>query len=127
MMTGASAPQSGPVRAASEQPGVAAGRSPRRSPRRSPGVVLIGFMGAGKSRVGRELARLLQVKFVDTDKLIERQYGPIATIFSERAPFLMNKSRYPSLATQKATYASLRPVIAVSAIHRGRNRRRLTR
>ena len=80
MMTGASAPESGPVRATSEQSGVALGYSPGHSP----GVVLIGFMGAGKSRVGKELARLLHVEFADTDKLIERRYGPIAAIFAQR-------------------------------------------
>ncbi|MGO8684237.1 MAG: shikimate kinase [Thermoleophilia bacterium] len=49
-----------------------------------PSVVLIGFMGAGKSRVGSAVAQLLQAPFVDTDALIERQAGPIATIFAER-------------------------------------------
>ena len=80
MMAGASAPESSPVRATSEQ----SGGVPGHSSGHSPGVVLIGFMGAGKSRVGKELARLLRTTFVDTDKLIERQYGPIAAIFAQR-------------------------------------------
>lgn len=49
-----------------------------------PSVVLIGFMGVGKSHVGRALAQLLQLPFVDTDALIESQAGPIATIFAEQ-------------------------------------------
>lgn len=38
-------------------------------------VVLVGFMGAGKSRVGREVARLLGWNFVDADHEIERRSG----------------------------------------------------
>lgn len=47
-------------------------------------MALVGFMGAGKSAVGRELAAALGVRFVDTDELIVAQAGPIDTIFSER-------------------------------------------
>ena len=38
-------------------------------------VVLIGFMGAGKSTIGKELANSLQLPFVDSDQLIEEQQG----------------------------------------------------
>ncbi|WP_165310740.1 bifunctional shikimate kinase/3-dehydroquinate synthase [Microbacterium protaetiae] len=38
-------------------------------------VVLIGFMGAGKSTVGRIVADLLGAPFVDSDVLIERREG----------------------------------------------------
>lgn len=47
-------------------------------------VVLVGFMGCGKSHVGTLVSRLLGVPFVDTDRLIEAEHGPIATIFAER-------------------------------------------
>jgi shikimate kinase len=47
-------------------------------------VALVGFMGAGKSAVGRELAVALEVPFVDTDDLIVARCGPIDDIFSER-------------------------------------------
>lgn len=36
-------------------------------------VILIGFMASGKSRVGRELARKLKFKFIDTDNLVEKK------------------------------------------------------
>ena len=36
-------------------------------------VFLIGMMGAGKSTVGRHLAKALNYKFFDTDQLIEKQ------------------------------------------------------
>ena len=50
----------------------------------APAVVLVGFMGSGKSHVGNLLSRLLGLPFVDTDRLVEAGHGPIATIFAER-------------------------------------------
>lgn len=44
-------------------------------------VVLVGFMAAGKSTVGRRLAGVLGVPFVDTDAKIIAAYGPISDIF----------------------------------------------
>lgn len=38
-------------------------------------IVLIGFMGAGKSAVGRGLARALGLSFFDTDRFIEEKAG----------------------------------------------------
>jgi len=47
-------------------------------------VVLIGFMGTGKSAVGRALAARLGRPFVDTDALIEERAGrPIPRVFAE--------------------------------------------
>ena len=38
-------------------------------------IVLVGLMGAGKSRVGRELARLMKTSLIDADKEIEAAAG----------------------------------------------------
>jgi len=47
-------------------------------------VALIGFMGSGKTSVGRALAELLGFRFVDTDELIEsRGRKRIAEIFEQ--------------------------------------------
>ena len=47
-----------------------------------PTIVLIGFMGAGKTTVGRLVARELGREFVDTDTLVERMARlQIAEIF----------------------------------------------
>ncbi len=47
-------------------------------------IALIGFMGSGKSTVGRLLARALGYRFLDLDALIERRAGrPIRRIFAE--------------------------------------------
>lgn len=48
-----------------------------------PPVVLIGPMAAGKSSIGRRLARLLSRDFIDTDKRIVAEHGPISEIFSD--------------------------------------------
>jgi shikimate kinase len=47
-------------------------------------IVLTGFMGTGKSTVGRLLAERLGYEFVDTDQLIEERHGAIADIFRTR-------------------------------------------
>jgi shikimate kinase len=47
-------------------------------------VVLTGFMGTGKTTVGRLLADRLGFEFVDTDQLIEQHHGPIPQIFREQ-------------------------------------------
>ena len=47
-----------------------------------PTIVLIGFMGAGKTVVGRAVARTLGREFIDTDQMIERATGAtVAEIF----------------------------------------------
>ena len=52
-------------------------------PKLDRGVVLIGLMGAGKSSVGRRLAKHLGLPFFDTDQEIEKAAGcSIEDIFS---------------------------------------------
>jgi len=47
-------------------------------------IVLVGFMGCGKSSVGRELAKLLELKYLDTDMAIEEKSGmKISDIFAQ--------------------------------------------
>lgn len=38
-------------------------------------IVLLGFMGTGKTEVGKILAKRLKLKFVDLDNLIEKEMG----------------------------------------------------
>ncbi len=46
-------------------------------------LYLVGFMGTGKSTVGRQLARQLAFKFFDSDHEIERLQGqPVSQIFA---------------------------------------------
>ena len=47
-------------------------------------IVLLGFMGSGKSSVGRILSKRLQRPFIDTDHKIEKDHGKkIPEIFAE--------------------------------------------
>ena len=47
-------------------------------------LTLIGFMGTGKSSVGRHLSTLLHFRFIDTDELIESKAGrSVAEIFAQ--------------------------------------------
>jgi len=46
-------------------------------------IVLTGFMGTGKSTVGRLLAAALDRPFIDTDDVIVSRHGPIADIFAD--------------------------------------------
>src|ERR671936_1325746 len=48
-------------------------------------VALIGFMGAGKSTLGPEIARRLGRPFVDLDRELEQALGqPIRQLFAQR-------------------------------------------
>ncbi|MEV8268232.1 shikimate kinase [Microbacterium sp. NPDC076911] len=51
---------------------------------RSDSIVLIGPMGAGKTSIGKRVARALNVRFVDTDAVVVREHGAIAELFAER-------------------------------------------
>ena len=51
----------------------------------SQSIVLIGFMGTGKSAIGRGIVRLTGWQHVDTDREIEQRLGmPIPRIFAEQ-------------------------------------------
>lgn len=53
--------------------------------KRTPGIYLVGFMGSGKSTVGRALADELGWSFFDLDEEIEREQGTTITdIFENR-------------------------------------------
>ena len=55
-----------------------------KTPRHIHNIALIGFMGTGKSSVGRLVAEQLRFELVDTDELIEKRTGKtIIEIFQE--------------------------------------------
>lgn len=55
-------------------------------------VVLVGFMGCGKSSVGEELARLLKWEFWDMDRLIEARLGEtVAQVFERHGEAFFRK------------------------------------
>jgi shikimate kinase / 3-dehydroquinate synthase len=65
-------------------------------------LALIGFMGAGKTTVGREVAARIARAFVDTDEDIERRHGPISKLFEERG---------------EAEFRALEEVVAMEALN----------
>ncbi len=50
----------------------------------APLLALIGPPAAGKSRIGKRAARALGVPFIDTDRLVSAEHGPIPKIFAEQ-------------------------------------------
>lgn len=76
------------------------------SPNDRRNVVLTGFMGTGKTTVGRVLADELGYEFVDTDALIEAEHGPIPQIFAEHGEGTFRRLER-DLAAELATRAGL--------------------
>jgi shikimate kinase len=72
-------------------------------PERPSRVVLVGFMGSGKSAVGRILARRLGYRFEDMDRRIEERAGrAIAKIFREEGEEAFRKlEREEALAVSR--------------------------
>jgi shikimate kinase len=61
-------------------------------------LVLIGFMGSGKSSVGRELARRWNYRFVDTDSIIRHKYDlSIPDIFAKHGEGFFREAEYEAL------------------------------
>jgi shikimate kinase len=62
-------------------------------------LVLIGFMGSGKSSVGRELARRWGYRFIDTDAMIRHKYDlAIPDIFTKFGEPFFREAEYQALA-----------------------------
>lgn len=88
-------------------------------------IVLMGFMGTGKSEVGRRLARRLGCAFVDTDRVIEQRAGKsVSAIFADDG-----EPRFRSLEADVVAEVATRAgsVIAVGggAVLAAENARRL--
>lgn len=47
-------------------------------------IILTGFMGCGKTSVGKSLASTLGAAFIDTDVWIEKNYGKVKDIFKNK-------------------------------------------
>ena len=73
-------------------------------------LILIGFMGSGKSTVGKILAEKLEMKFLDTDLEIEKEQGrSVQDIFSEKGEEYFRKlenERSKKLSTENNTIIS---------------------
>ena len=92
-------------------------------------VVLIGFMGAGKTTVGRALAERLRWKFLDLDDLIEqREQKSVAEIFAssgEAAFRRMENAALSSLLQDRANDSDLVLALGGGAFVQKQNREAL--
>ncbi len=72
-------------------------------------LVFIGPMAAGKSKIGRLVARALGVPFLDTDKLVSAAHGPIPEIFAQHgeAAFRLLERQAVSDAVQQESVVAL--------------------
>lgn len=63
-------------------------------------IYLTGFMGTGKSVVGKSLAKKMGRPFVDLDRLIEKKSGrTVAELFSRRGEMYFRRLEHQQLST----------------------------
>ncbi|MGB8519757.1 MAG: shikimate kinase [Candidatus Tumulicola sp.] len=62
-------------------------------------VALVGFMAAGKSTVGKRLARRLKRAFFDVDDLVVREHGAVSDIFYDEGEAAFR--RYEAAALER--------------------------
>ncbi|AKA35942.1 shikimate kinase [Flagellimonas lutaonensis] len=63
-------------------------------------IVLLGYMGSGKSTIGRSLSEDLNIEFIDLDTAIEQKIQqPIPEIFKERGEIFFRKKETEVLAS----------------------------
>lgn len=56
-------------------------------------IVLVGYMGSGKSTVGKALSKRLKINFLDLDNYIEAKYEmPIPELFSTKGELFFRKA-----------------------------------
>ncbi len=78
---------------------------------REKSIVFIGFMGVGKTTIGKIVASKLNRDFIDIDEVIEKEYNmPVSEIFSEFGEKVFRekeKSLITSLANQQQKIISV--------------------
>ena len=57
-------------------------------------IVLTGFMGTGKSSVGKELSTIRNIPFIDTDEEITKKFGPISELFENHGEEFFRKCEH---------------------------------
>lgn len=81
--------------------------------RQTRSIILTGFMGTGKSTVGRLLAKRLGFGFLDLDELIEKEAGmPIKEIFSSHGEARFRE--FEARAIEKLASSELGSALVVS-------------
>jgi shikimate kinase len=63
-------------------------------------IILIGYMGSGKTTIGKQLSTFLNYKFIDIDQAIENEaQQPISEIFSKKGELYFRKKERTILET----------------------------
>ncbi len=90
-------------------------------------IVLAGFMATGKSAVGRRLAKRLGRRFVDTDRLVEKETGlKVREIFERRGEdYFRDRESEVVASLEKYTPGSLVVAAGGGALNREANRKML--
>ncbi len=91
-------------------------------------LILIGFMGSGKSTVGRELHSRLGYELVDMDTVIEQREGrPISRIFEENGEEYFRDLETALLKELHGCHSGVRRIISTGGgvVGREENRRLL--
>lgn len=60
-------------------------------------IALTGFMAAGKSTIGKKLARKLGVKFYDVDEIVVSEHGPVSDIFYAQGEQQFRRYEYEAI------------------------------
>jgi shikimate kinase len=80
--------------------------------KRTPGLYLTGFMGAGKTTVGRVLAEKLGWDFADLDSIIEAREGiPVAAIFAAHGEETFRRMETAALQDLKSSIERGNPTV----------------
>jgi shikimate kinase len=89
-------------------------------------VLLVGMMGAGKTTVGRELARRLGWPYLDSDAMVEKRTGrTVPEIFDERGEAAFRAEEAGALAEAVTSDGPVVVSVAGGAVLDPDNRRRL--
>ena len=86
-------------------------------------IVLVGFMGAGKTTVGRLLAAKLGLPFTDSDLVIEERAGkPIRRIFADEGEPAFRQLEHEVIADLVGGQGSVLALGGGAAVHPGTRR-----
>jgi shikimate kinase len=88
-------------------------------------VFLVGLMGAGKTTVGRLLARRLKLRFFDSDREIERRCGVTIPVIFEIEGEAGFRAREEQVIAELCTVQGIVLATGGGAVLAGDNRRRL--
>src|SRR5262245_55411381 len=86
-------------------------------------IALVGLMGAGKSRIGRQVAARLGWPFFDADRLVEERTGAsIEALFRERGEAAFRDLEADTLEALSLTPAPLVAALGGGVVERPQNR-----